>query len=73
MRNLAQALAAWLSLDSKRGITAIEYALIASLIAIGIIGGVTLTGTHLAGALVQTGEAGHIPRELTFCGSELGC
>jgi pilus assembly protein Flp/PilA len=49
MRNLAQALAAWLSLDSKRGITAIEYALIASLIAIGIIGGVTLTGTHLAG------------------------
>ena len=24
-------------------------------------------------ALVQTAEAEHIPRELTFCGSELGC
>jgi hypothetical protein len=24
-------------------------------------------------ALVQTAKAGHIPRELTFCGSELGC
>ena len=23
-------------------------------------------------ALVQTAKAGHIPRELTFCGSELG-
>ena len=23
--------------------------------------------------LVQTAKAGHIPRELTFCGSELGC
>jgi hypothetical protein len=24
-------------------------------------------------ALVQTAKAGHIPRELTFGGSELGC
>ena len=48
MRNLAKNLAGWLSLDSESGVTAIEYGLIASLIAIGIIAGLTLTGTHLA-------------------------
>ncbi|WGJ16405.1 Flp family type IVb pilin [Methylocapsa sp. D3K7] len=35
--------------DSKSGVTAIEYGLIAALIAISIITAVTLTGTHLAG------------------------
>jgi pilus assembly protein Flp/PilA len=49
LRNLAKDLAAWLSLDSESGVTAIEYGLVAALIAIGIIAGVTLTGTHLAG------------------------
>ena len=34
--------------NSERGVTAIEYGLIASLIALGIIAGVTLTGTNLA-------------------------
>ncbi len=48
MRNLAKDVAGWLSLDSVRGVTAIEYGLIASLIALGIIAGVTLTGTNLA-------------------------
>jgi pilus assembly protein Flp/PilA len=48
LRNLAKDLAAWLLLDSESGVTAIEYGLIAALIAIGIIGGVTLTGTRLA-------------------------
>jgi pilus assembly protein Flp/PilA len=48
MRNLAKDVAGWLSLDSERGVTAIEYGLIASLIALGIIAGVTLTGTNLA-------------------------
>ncbi len=48
MRNLAKDLAAWLMIDSKSGVTAIEYGLIAALIARGIIAGVTLTGTHLA-------------------------
>lgn len=48
MRNLAKNLAGWLSLDSESGVTAIEYGLIASLIAIAIIAGVTLTGTHVA-------------------------
>jgi pilus assembly protein Flp/PilA len=48
LRNLAKDLAAWLSLDSESGVTAIEYGLIAGLIAIGIIAALTLTGTHLA-------------------------
>jgi pilus assembly protein Flp/PilA len=48
LRNLAKNLAGWLSLDSESGVTAIEYGLIASLIAIAIIAGVTLTGTHVA-------------------------
>jgi pilus assembly protein Flp/PilA len=47
--NLAKDLAAWLMIDSESGVTAIEYGLVAALIAIGIIAGVTLTGTHLAG------------------------
>ncbi len=49
MRNLAKVVAGWLSLDSESGVTAIEYGLIAALIALSIIAGVTLTGTHLAG------------------------
>ena len=32
-----------------------------------------VTDPHRVKALVQTAKAGHIPRELTFCGSELGC
>jgi pilus assembly protein Flp/PilA len=48
LRNLAKDLAAWLSLDSESGVTAIEYGLIAGLIAIGIIAALTLTGTNLA-------------------------
>ncbi|PNG27174.1 Flp family type IVb pilin [Methylocella silvestris] len=39
----------WLSIDSEQGVTAIEYGLIASLIAIAIIVAVTLVGTNLAG------------------------
>jgi pilus assembly protein Flp/PilA len=48
LRNLAKDVASWLSFDSESGVTAIEYGLIAGLIAIGIIGALTLTGTHLA-------------------------
>jgi pilus assembly protein Flp/PilA len=35
--------------SSERGITAIEYALLAALIAVAIIGGATLLGTTLDG------------------------
>jgi pilus assembly protein Flp/PilA len=37
-----------LSIDSEKGVTAIEYGLIASLIAVAIIIAVTLVGTNLA-------------------------
>lgn len=48
MRKLALKIARYLSLDSEKGVTAIEYGLIASLIAVAIIIAVTLVGTNLA-------------------------
>ncbi|MBR0653943.1 Flp family type IVb pilin [Plastoroseomonas arctica] len=36
------------SLKDKRGITALEYSLLASLIVVGIIAGITLVGNKLA-------------------------
>lgn len=47
MHRFARTIARALSLDSEKGVTAIEYALIASLIAIAIIVGITLLGTNL--------------------------
>ena len=48
MKNLARIISRALSLDSDAAVTAIEYALIASLIAVAIITAVTLLGTNLA-------------------------
>jgi len=36
-----------MSIDNERGVTAIEYGLIASLVAIAIVIGITLVGTNL--------------------------
>lgn len=47
MRRLSKSVANWLSVESERGVTAIEYGLIASLIALAIIAGVTLLGVNL--------------------------
>ena len=47
MKRLAQMLAAAFAVDSKKGVTAIEYGLIASLIAVVIITAVALVGTNL--------------------------
>lgn len=49
MHNLALKVASYLSIDSERGVTAIEYALLASLIGVAIIGSVTLVGTNMKG------------------------
>ncbi|WGJ16402.1 Flp family type IVb pilin [Methylocapsa sp. D3K7] len=49
MRKLSKTVSNWFSLDSENGVTAIEYGLIASLIALAIIAAVTLVGTNLAG------------------------
>lgn len=49
MRTLSVKIARYLSIDSEKGVTAIEYGLIASLIAVAIIVAITLVGTNLAG------------------------
>jgi pilus assembly protein Flp/PilA len=48
MRKLALKIARYLSLDSEKGVTAIEYGLIASLIAVAIIAAITIVGTNLS-------------------------
>jgi pilus assembly protein Flp/PilA len=40
---------AWLKVDSEEGVAAIEYGLLAALIAVGIASAVTLAGTNLTG------------------------
>jgi pilus assembly protein Flp/PilA len=40
---------AWFATASESGVTAVEYGLIASLIALAIIVAVALVGTHLSG------------------------
>ena len=47
MRSFAQTLARYLSIESEKGVTAIEYGLIASLIAVVIIVAVAAVGTNL--------------------------
>ena len=49
MRNIGKKMSDWFSVDSESGVTAIEYGLIASLIAVAIIVAVTLVGTNLSG------------------------
>lgn len=44
---ISRKIAKKLSIESEAGVTAVEYGLIASLIAIGIIVGVTLVGNNL--------------------------
>jgi pilus assembly protein Flp/PilA len=48
MKRLAQMLISVFSITDKKGVTAIEYGLIASLIAVAIITAVTLIGTNLS-------------------------
>ncbi|HYB57433.1 MAG TPA: Flp family type IVb pilin [Alphaproteobacteria bacterium] len=58
MLELARTFASLLALDSNRGVTAIEYGLIAALIAVAIIVAVTLVGTNLQ--LTFNMIAGHL-------------
>ena len=44
---LSKSVTRWLRLDDEQGVTAIEYGLMAALIALTIIVGVTLVGTNL--------------------------
>jgi pilus assembly protein Flp/PilA len=49
MRDLVRGFFAWFGAESESGVTAIEYGLLASLIALAIIVGATLLGTNLSG------------------------
>lgn len=48
MRNISKYVAVHLGVDSEAGVTAVEYGLIAALIAVAIISAVTLVGNNLA-------------------------
>lgn len=47
MKKVANALARWFKVDSEQGVTAVEYGLIAALVSLAIIVGITLVGTNL--------------------------
>lgn len=47
MRGISKTVSGWFSIESERGVTAIEYGLIAALVALAIIVGITLVGTNL--------------------------
>ncbi len=47
MRSISRAVARWLSVKSERGVTAIEYGLLASLIAVAIVVAATRIGMNL--------------------------
>ncbi len=62
MRNFARLVGSLLKLKSKDGVTAIEYGLIAALIAVAIIVAVTLVGTNLTATFnVIAGHLGNSP------------
>jgi pilus assembly protein Flp/PilA len=48
MNSFARKLASVFSITNEKGVTAVEYGLLAALISLAIIGGVTLLGTNLA-------------------------
>jgi len=58
MSRLFQSLAERCPIRSEEGVTAIEYGLIAGLIAVAIIAAVTIIGTHLS--TIFTGVADHL-------------
>ena len=55
MRRISKTVAGWLSIESESGVTAIEYGLIASLVALAIIVALTLLGVNLGGLFSYIG------------------
>ncbi len=49
LSNIMKSTCAWLKVESEQGVTAIEYGILAALIAVVIITAVTLVGTNLTG------------------------
>ena len=54
-KSVSKSVAGWLSIESERGVTAIEYGLIASLIALAIIIGLTAVGVNLGAMFTYIG------------------
>jgi pilus assembly protein Flp/PilA len=62
MRRLAEtsiSVLTWLRINSKRGVSAIEYGILAALIAVVIIGAVTAVGTNLKGVFTTISKDVH--------------
>ena len=59
-RAYTRKVARWVNVDSESGVTAIEYGLIAALVAVAIITAVTAVGTNLAGTFSYV--AGNLPQ-----------
>jgi pilus assembly protein Flp/PilA len=57
--NRVQSAYAWSNVESEQGIAAVEYGLLAALIAVVIITAVTLVGTNLSGVYNAVAAAIH--------------
>ena len=55
MNNISRSIARALCIESEKGVTAIEYGLIASLVAVAIVVGITLVGTNLQALFTYIG------------------
>lgn len=62
MRSLAQIIANLVSIRNDKGVTAIEYGLLAALIALAIIGAVSLLGVNLATVFSTVAEKVAVPQ-----------
>jgi pilus assembly protein Flp/PilA len=56
---LSKSAAHWLKVGSKRGVSAIEYGLLAALIALVIIAAITTVGTNLKGVYQSISASVH--------------
>lgn len=56
MRSLAQIIAGLVYVRNNKGVTAIEYGLLAALISLAIIGAVSLLGVNLAALFTDVAE-----------------
>lgn len=61
MRSLAQIIANLVSIRNDKGVTAIEYGLLAALISLAIIGAVSLLGVNLASVFSTVAEKVAVP------------
>ncbi len=61
VRALSRKVARWADVDSESGVTAIEYGLLAALVAVVIIGGATALGNKLSAVFTGVSSAMTVP------------